>query len=135
MKKKQKSACLYGGTSVLYTYINNERGDYIMKKAVIGFIVFWLSFNLLYNYANAGENDYPVAVAGHVITNHELIDKQKLMEAEINKIGAQFALEMISIMQKHMPSIIDGLMAEMRNEIAQKQKCEYLKNDTSLECK
>tara|TARA_B100000902_G_C26968237_1_gene743977 strand:- start:29 stop:403 length:375 start_codon:yes stop_codon:yes gene_type:complete len=120
--------------SVLYTYINNERGNYIMNKLVITLLIvngiIWGAF--LPSQAKA--NDYSTAVAGHVIQNHDLIDKQKLMEAEINKIGAQFALEMISIMQKHMPSIIDGLMAEMRNDIAQKQKCAYLK-DTAVECK
>ncbi len=122
--------------SVLYTYINNERGDYIMKKAIIGFIVFWVSFNLLYNHANANEinkGSYPVAVAGHVIQNHEIIDKQKLMEAEIQKIGAQFALQMITIMSEHMPSIIDGIMAELRHELNEKNKCLYLK-DTKMSC-
>jgi len=123
--------------SVLYTYINNERGDYIMKKLILILAVLWIGLNAFSNSVKANEinkGSYPVAVAGHIIQNHDIIDKQKLMEAEIQKIGAQFALQMITIMSEHMPSIIDGIMAEMRHELNEKNKCLLLK-DTKMSCK
>jgi len=122
--------------SVLYTYINNERGDYIMKKLILILAVLWIGLNAFSNSVKANEinkGSYPVAVAGHIIQNHDIIDKQKLMEAEIQKIGAQFALQMITIMSEHMPSIIDGIMAELRHELNEKNKCLYLK-DTKMSC-
>ena len=122
--------------SVLYTYINNERGDYIMKKLILILAVLWIGLNAFSNSVKANEinkGSYPVAVAGHVIQNHDIIDKQKLMEAEIQKIGAQFALQMITIMSEHMPSIIDGIMAELRHELNEKNKCLLLK-DTNMSC-
>lgn len=123
--------------SVLYTYINNERGDYIMKKLILILAVLWIGLNAFSNSVKANEinkGSYPVAVAGHIIQNHDIIDKQKLMEAEIQKIGAQFALQMITIMSEHMPAIIDGIMAEMRHELNEKNKCLLLK-DTKMSCK
>jgi hypothetical protein len=100
-----------------------------MKKVIIGFIAFWLSFNLLYNHANAGE--YEQAVIGHVITNSSEIDKNALLEAEIEKIGHQFALEMVTVMQQYLPAIIDGAMADLRLKLDSKYKCSLLE-DTKI---
>jgi len=100
-----------------------------MKKVIIGFIVFWVGFNLLYNQVNAGE--YDKAVLGNVITNSSKIDKEKLFEAEMAKIGHQYALEMVSIMQKYLPSIIDAAMADLRLKLDAEYKCELLK-DTKI---
>ena len=100
-----------------------------MKKVIIGFIVFWVGFNLLYNKVNAGE--YEQAVLGHVITNSSEIDKNALLEAEIEKIGHQFALEMVTVMQQYLPAIIDGAMADLRLKLDSKYKCSLLK-DTKI---
>ena len=62
--------------------------------------------------SNAKANDYNTAVIGHVITNANEIDKQALLESEMAKIGHKYALEMVSIMQEYLPSIIDGAMAD-----------------------
>lgn len=107
-----------------------------MKKLILILAVLWIGLNAFSNSVKANEinkGSYPVAVAGHIIQNHDIIDKQKLMEAEIQKIGAQFALQMITIMSEHMPSIIDGIMAEMRHELNKKNKCLLLK-DTKMSC-
>ena len=100
-----------------------------MKKVIIGFIVFWVGFNLLYNKVNAGE--YETAVLGHVIKNSSEIDKEKLFEAEMAKIGHKYALEMVSIMQQYLPAIIDGAMADLRLKLDQQYKCELL-GDTKI---
>lgn len=95
-----------------------------MKKVIIGFIVFWVGYNLLYNHVNAGE--YEEAVIGNVITNSSEIDKEKLFEAEMAKLGHKYALEMVSIMQQYMPALIDGALADMRLKLDQKYKCQLL---------
>lgn len=100
-----------------------------MKKVIIGLLVFWVGFNLTYNHVNAGE--YDKAVLGNVITNSSDIDKQKLFEAELARIGHKYALEMVSIMQQYLPSIIDGAMADLRLKLDEQHKCLLLK-DTKI---
>lgn len=100
-----------------------------MKKVIIGLLVFWVGFNLTYNHVNAGE--YDKAVLGHVITNSSEIDKEKLFEAELARIGHKYALEMVSIMQQYLPSIIDGVMADLRLKLDEQHKCLLLK-DTKI---
>ena len=39
--------------------------------------------------------------------NHKDIDHSKLLENEMNKMGHQFAIEMVSILQKHLPYIME----------------------------
>jgi len=81
--------------------------------------------------SNAKANDYNTAVIGHVITNTNEIDKQALLESEMAKIGHKYALEMVSIMQEYLPSIIDGAMADLRLKLDAKHKCLLLK-DTKI---
>jgi len=81
--------------------------------------------------SNAKANDYNTAVIGHVITNANEIDKQALLESEMAKIGHKYALEMVSIMQEYLPSIIDGAMADLRLKLDAKHKCLLLK-DTKI---
>jgi len=100
-----------------------------MKKVIIGLLVFWVGFNLAYNHVNAGE--YDKAVLGNVITNSSEIDKEKLFEAELARIGHQYALEMVSIMQIYLPSIIEGAMADLRLKLDEQHKCLLLK-DTKI---
>jgi hypothetical protein len=47
------------------------------------------------------------------------------------KIGHKYALEMVSIMQEYLPSIIDGAMADLRLKLDAKHKCLLLK-DTKI---
>ena len=81
--------------------------------------------------SNAKANDYNTAVIGHVVTNADEIDKEALLESEMAKIGHKYALEMVSIMQEYLPSIIDGAMADLRLKLDAKHKCLLLK-DTKI---
>ena len=81
--------------------------------------------------SNAKANDYNTAVIGHVVTNAGEIDKEALLESEMAKIGHKYALEMVSIMQEYLPSIIDGAMADLRLKLYAKHKCLLLK-DTKI---
>ena len=95
-------------------------------------LIFAVGFGILssaLSKANAGE--YEQAVLGHVITNSSEIDKNALLEAEIEKIGHQFALEMVTVMQQYLPAIIDGAMADLRLKLDSKYKCSLLE-DTKI---
>ena len=81
--------------------------------------------------SQAKADDYNTAVIGHVVTNAGEIDKEALLESEMAKIGHKYALEMVSIMQEYLPSIIDGAMADLRLKLDAKHKCLLLK-DTKI---
>ena len=98
-----------------------------MKKFVITIlIVNGLIWGLL-----AKANDYATTVIGHVIQNHKEIDHSKLLEQEMSKMGHQFALQMVSILQQHLPYIMDGVMTELKLELDKTHKCLLLK-DTKI---
>ena len=102
-----------------------------MKKFVITVIIVnGLIWGLLSNI-QAKANDYTITVIGHVIQNHKEIDHGKLLEQEMSKMGHQFALQMVSILQQHLPYIMDGVMTELKLELDKTHKCLLLK-DTKI---
>ena len=74
-------------------------------------------------------SDYNKAVIGHVIqstVNDTNVDVSKLMEQELEKVAHQFALESITIIQQYLPTILDGVLAEMRLQADKEYKCALL---------
>ena len=111
----------------------------IMKTFLIIICVWaWGLFFWFSSAANANSNDYNEAVAGHVITQTiqgNSIDTS-VLEAEIQKIAYNFSLEMISAFEKHLPSILDSISAQLRAETDKKYKCALQSDDyKNKECK
>ena len=80
-------------------------------------------------------NEYNKAVTGHVIqskVNGTNVEVSKLMEQELEKIAHQFALESLTIIQQYLPTILDGVLAEMRMKADKEYKCALLK-DSKIE--
>lgn len=98
---------------------------YMMRKVIILLVV------LVGMSSVASANDYGKAVIGHVITNHDKIDHSKLMEAELEKLAHQMSIQVIGIMQQHLPQILDGAMTDLRLKYDSKYKCALLK-DTKI---
>lgn len=74
--------------------------------------------------------DYNKAVLGHIVTQKiqgNDIQMQKMMEQELQRVGHLYAIEMISIFQKYLPTILDGALAEMRLKADNEYKCALLK--------
>tara|TARA_B100000424_G_scaffold75354_1_gene55908 strand:- start:290 stop:610 length:321 start_codon:yes stop_codon:yes gene_type:complete len=97
-----------------------------MKKLLLGIAIIYLALTGLMNSVKA--NDYTTAVIGHVIQNHKEIDHSKLLEAEMSKLMHSVSIEMVSILQKHLPYIMDNVMTELRLELDKTQKCLLLKD-------
>jgi len=54
----------------------------------------------------------------------------------MSKLGHQFALESIQIIQAYLPAILDGILAEMRLKADLEYKCSLLKgSDIQDDCK
>ena len=99
-----------------------------MKKFVITVIIInGLIWGLLSNI-QAKANDYTTAVIGHVIQNHKDIDHSKLLENEMNRLMHSMSIEMVSILQKHLPYIMEGVMTELKLELDKTHKCLLLKD-------
>ena len=99
-----------------------------MKKFVITVIIVnGLIWGLLSNI-QAKANDYTTAVIGHVIQNHKEIDHGKLLENEMNRLMHSVSIEMVSILQKHLPYIMEGVMTELKLELDKTHKCLLLKD-------
>ena len=103
-----------------------------MKKYLITITIIlttlWFSLTTLMNSVMA--NEYNKAVLGHVIqskANGTNVDVSKLMEQELEKVAHQFALESITIIQQYLPTILDGVLAEMRLKADKEYKCALLK--------
>ena len=99
-----------------------------MKKFVITVIIInGLIWGLLSNI-QAKANDYATTVIGHVIQNHKEIDHGKLLENEMNRLMHSVSIEMVSILQKHLPYIMEGVMTELKLELDKTHKCLLLKD-------
>ena len=109
----------------------------IMKTFLI-IVCVWIWGLFLWFSSAANANDYNEAGAGHVITQtiqDNSIDTSGL-EAEIQKIAHSFSLEMISAFEKHLPSILDSISAQLRAEADKKYKCALQSDEyKNKECK
>ena len=102
-----------------------------MKKFIITVTIITSLIWGLLSSIQAKANDYTTAVIGHVIQNHKEIDHSKLLEAEMSKLMHSMSIEMVSILQQHLPYIMDGVMTELRLELDKTHKCLLLK-DTKI---
>ena len=90
-----------------------------MKKLLVMCLFCWVLF---FTY-NVKANDYNTAVLGHVIQNHNIIDKQELMTSELSKLAHRHSIELIGILQTYLPSILDGVAADLRMKSDLQYKC------------
>ena len=82
----------------------------------------WFGLNAFAKSVQA--NDYNTAVVAHVIKENisgNGVD-MSVLESEMQKIAYQFALEMTDVVEKHLPTILESLAAEMRMKADEKYK-------------
>ena len=113
-------------TPFLVYIINIEREKYIMKKLILILALLWWGLSAFQNSVKA--NEYNTAVIGHVIQNHKDIDHSKLLENEMNRLMHSVSIEMVSILQKHLPYIMEGVMTELKVELDKTHKCLLLRD-------
>ena len=97
-----------------------------MKKLILLLALLFWGLTAFQNSVKA--NEYSTAVIGHVIQNHKDIDHSKLLENEMNRLMHSMSIEMVSILQKHLPYIMDGVMTELKLELDKTHKCLLLKD-------
>ena len=102
-----------------------------MKKLILLLAVLWLGLNAFANSVKA--DDYNTAVIGHVVketVSGSGVDTS-VLEAEMQKLAYNFALQMTDVLEKNLPVILESLAAELRMNADSKYKCALLK-DTKI---
>ena len=95
-----------------------------MKKMILILAVLWLGLNAFAKSVQA--DDYNKAVVAHVIKENisgNGVD-MSVLEAEMAKIAYQFSLEMTSVLEKHLPNILESIANELRMKADEKYKKE-----------
>ena len=95
-----------------------------MKKMIFLLAILWLGLTAFQNSVKADE--YNKAVVAHVIKENisgNGVD-MSVLEAEMAKIAYQFSLEMTSVLEKHLPSILESIANELRMKADEKYKKE-----------
>ena len=110
--------------SVLYKNITRKE---TMKKLLLLLAILWFGLNAFTKSVQADE--YNTAVIGHVVketVSGNGVDTS-VLEAEMQKLAYNFALQMTDILEKNLPVILESLAAELRMNADSKYKCELLK--------
>ena len=85
-------------------------------------------------FASAAKaDDYNTAVIAHVIkekVSGNGVDTS-VLEAEMQKLAYNFALQMTDILEKNLPVILESLAAELRQNADSEYKCKLLE-DTKI---
>ena len=102
-----------------------------MKKLILIFLLVWLGLNAFSKSVSA--NDYNTAVVAHIIKEKisgNNVDTS-VLEGELQRLMHLYALEMVDVIEKHLPTILESLAADIRLKADSKYKCELLK-DTKI---
>ena len=85
-----------------------------MKKLILILAVLWLGLNAFAKTVQA--DDYNTAVVAHVIKENISGDgvDMSVLEAEMQKLAYKFSLEMTSVVEKHLPVILESIAKELR---------------------
>ena len=116
---------LYSGT------INKERESYIMKKLLLILAIVWFGLNAFAKSVQA--NDSTTATVAHIITQKiqgNNVDTS-VLEAELSRLAYNMSLEMVSILEEHLPYILEGIAKEIKMKANSEYKCSLLK-DTKI---
>ena len=85
----------------------------------------------------ARADSYSEAVVGHVITqkvqNNDM-DHSAVSNAELNRQMHQLSLEILAVVFNNMPTILDGISAQMRLEADKMYKCSLQDDYKNKEC-
>lgn len=107
---------------------------FLIYLTTLAVMTYWLLTLFMTSLSKA--NDYNTAVIGHVITQKvtgQPIDTSKIMEQELTRLAHNYAIDVVSVLQKYLPSMLDNLSAQLRAEADKNYKCNLIK-DTSMKC-
>ena len=85
----------------------------------------------------AKSEDKTSAIVGHVITQAiegNDMDHTEVMTNELNALMHKFSIEMTDVLLQYMPSILDSISAQLRQELDKKYKCSLQGDYKNKDC-
>ena len=102
-----------------------------MKKLIFLLAIVWFGLTAFANSVKA--NDTTTATVAHIITQKiqgNNVDTS-VLEAELSRLAYNMSLEMVSILEDHLPYILEGIAQELKMKSDSAYKCSLLK-DTKI---
>tara|TARA_B100000674_G_scaffold68451_1_gene47248 strand:+ start:63 stop:389 length:327 start_codon:yes stop_codon:yes gene_type:complete len=102
-----------------------------MKKLIFLLAIVWFGLTAFANSVKA--NDSTTATVAHIITQKiqgNNVDTS-VLEAELSRLAYNMSLEMVSILEDHLPYILEGIAQELKMKSDSAYKCSLLK-DTNI---
>ena len=85
----------------------------------------------------AKADEKTTAIIGHVITQAiqgNDMDHAEVMGNELASIMHKYSIEMTTVLLQYMPSILDSISAQLRQELDKKYKCSLQGDYKNKEC-
>ena len=85
----------------------------------------------------AKADEKTTAIIGHVITQAiqgNDMDHAEVMGNELASIMHKYSIEMTTVLLQYMPSILDTISAQLRQELDKKYKCSLQGDYTNKDC-
>ena len=92
---------------------------------------------LLLHKNHAKSDEKTTAIAGHVITQAiqgNDMDHAEVLSNEMAALMHKYSIEMTTVLLQYMPSILDSISAELRQQLDKKYKCSLQGDYKNKEC-
>ena len=110
-----------------------------MRIIITAIIIYFLSLSSFWilGFTMAKADTKSEAIVGHVIT--QVIQDNDMDHAEVlsNELAAlmhKYSIEMTTVLLQYMPSIMDSISAQLRQELDKKYKCSLQGDYKNKEC-
>ena len=110
-----------------------------MRIIITAIIIYFLSLSSLWilGFTMAKADTKSEAIVGHVIT--QVIQDNDMDHAEVlsNELAAlmhKYSIEMTTVLLQYMPSIMDSISAQLRQELDKKYKCSLQGDYKNKDC-
>jgi len=110
-----------------------------MRIIITAIIIYFLSLSSFWilGFTMAKADTKSEAIVGHVIT--QVIQDNDMDHAEVlsNELAAlmhKYSIEMTTVLLQYMPSILDSISAQLRQELDKKYKCSLQGDYKNKDC-
>ena len=121
------------GSYIDKTYMKDIFKRYLTALGIVLFTLIVLSF--VFKSAKADEKT--TAIIGHVITQAiqgNDMDHAEVMSNELTALMHKYSIEMTHVLLQYMPSIMDSISAQLRQELDKKYKCSLQGDYKNKDC-
>jgi len=108
-----------------------------MKKFKEYLMISIMALAILLITGVAKSDEKTTAIVGHVITQviqGNDMDHAEVMNNELAALMHKYSIEMTTVLLQYMPSILDSISAELRQQLDKKYKCSLQGDYKNKEC-